>query len=203
MMHTTSSYDFDSGIALIGILHAIGSIAVLIGALFLIIWAAKTLTEKQMKLWGLRLLIGGAIVCLLTLIVLPAHRIERGNMMFKMQRSPDVVNEVSEVQGMAHMMPDGTMMGGTNMMMTDADDAMHMSMADMSAMLKGKTGDDFDAAFLEGMIPHHQGAIDMANAAATSAKHAEIKKMAADIISAQQKEIDMMKAWQKSWGYAQ
>lgn len=83
------------------------------------------------------------------------------------------------------------------------DDAMGMSMNDMSAMLEGKTGDDFDAAFIEGMIPHHQGAIDMARAALTSAKHAQIKNMANAIISAQQREIDMMKQWQKSWGYTQ
>lgn len=68
-------------------------------------------------------------------------------------------------------------------------------------MLEGKTGDAFDAAFIEAMIPHHQGAIDMANAALKNAKHKEIQQMAKAIISAQQKEIDTMKQWQKNWGY--
>ncbi len=78
---------------------------------------------------------------------------------------------------------------------------MSMSMADMAAMVHGQTGDDFDKAFLEAMIPHHQGAIDMAQEAAKGAKHEEVKRMAKGIISAQQKEIDQMKAWQNAWGY--
>jgi uncharacterized protein (DUF305 family) len=76
-----------------------------------------------------------------------------------------------------------------------------MTMTEMSDSLKGKTGDNFDEAFISGMIEHHQGAIDMATLAKSSAKHDEIKKMSEDIISAQSKEIDMMKTWQKNWGY--
>ena len=82
-------------------------------------------------------------------------------------------------------------------------DRMGMSMKGMTMMLEKKTGDDFDKAFLEMMIPHHQGAIDMANEALTSAKHQEIKNMAKAIISAQQKEIDTMNSWYSSWGYDQ
>jgi uncharacterized protein (DUF305 family) len=76
-----------------------------------------------------------------------------------------------------------------------------MTMDDMTKALSGKTGDAFDQAFIQMMIPHHQGAIEMAKAAQASAKHDEIKKMAADIIAAQQREIDMMQGWQKAWGY--
>lgn len=76
-----------------------------------------------------------------------------------------------------------------------------MSMSAMNTELKGKSGDDFDKAFIEMMIEHHQGAIDMANAAKANAKHSEIKAMAADIISAQNREIEQMKDWQKQWGY--
>lgn len=79
-------------------------------------------------------------------------------------------------------------------------DPMKMSMADMGAMLVGKTGDDLNKAFLLGMIPHHQGAIDMAKYLAASNKP-ELVKLGADIISAQQKEIDQMNAWMKEWGY--
>ena len=78
---------------------------------------------------------------------------------------------------------------------------MDMSMNDMTENLKGKTGDEFDKAFIEGMIIHHQGAIDMANLAKTSAKHDEIKNLADGIIKAQSSEIEMMKTWQKNWGY--
>lgn len=90
-------------------------------------------------------------------------------------------------------------MDHSQMMMHDTS----MTMDDMVNMLKGKTGDDLDAAFLEGMIPHHQGAIDMANLVLENAKHEEIKQMAREIISAQQREIDMMKQWQKEWGYVE
>lgn len=78
-----------------------------------------------------------------------------------------------------------------------------MSMDDMTAELDGKSGDEFDRAFIEMMIPHHVGAIEMARAAQQSAKHQEIKDMAEAIISAQQSEIDMMRAWQQAWGYTE
>lgn len=76
-----------------------------------------------------------------------------------------------------------------------------MSMGDMVTGLKGKTGDEFDKAFISGMIAHHEGAVDMAKLAAANAKHEEIKNLSADIISAQEKEINEMKQWQMVWGY--
>ena len=97
-------------------------------------------------------------------------------------------------------------MGSIDKMMDDMmgrDHMMEVSMSDMAEELEGKTGDDFDKAFIEMMIPHHQGAIDMATAAQKDAKHAEIKTMAKSIMSAQQREINQMKAWQKAWGYEQ
>ncbi len=60
-------------------------------------------------------------------------------------------------------------------------------------------GNEFDAAFLEEMIPHHIGAIKMAQLALTNSKRPEILQMAKDIISAQEKEIDTMRDWQKTW----
>ena len=76
-----------------------------------------------------------------------------------------------------------------------------MSMTDMNATLAGKTGDDFDKAFLEEMIAHHQGAIQMANLALANAKHQEIKDLAKGIVSAQSGEISTMRAWEMQWGY--
>ncbi|MBY0293908.1 DUF305 domain-containing protein, partial [Patescibacteria group bacterium] len=74
-----------------------------------------------------------------------------------------------------HMMADGSMM----------QNGMGSAMDDMMAGLKGKTGDEFDRAFLSEMIMHHQGAVQMAQAALQDAKHQEIKDMAKAIISAQ------------------
>jgi uncharacterized protein (DUF305 family) len=60
---------------------------------------------------------------------------------------------------------------------------------------------DFDKAFLEEMIPHHQMAIMMASMLKNSTSHQEMKTLAQDIISTQSKEIDAMQVWQTQWGY--
>lgn len=75
------------------------------------------------------------------------------------------------------------------------------SMQGMASMLKNKTGDAFDEAFIAGMIVHHEGAVDMAKLSAANAKHDEIKQLSEDIITAQEKEIAQMKQWQSDWGY--
>ncbi len=90
---------------------------------------------------------------------------------------------------------------GSGSMMDESSDHMDMSMNDMAKELKNRTGDNFDKAFLEMMIDHHQGAVDMAKEAQKNAKHQELKAMSNEIISAQEKEIAQMKAWQKEWGY--
>ncbi len=77
-----------------------------------------------------------------------------------------------------------------------------MSMDEMTTDLKGKTGDDFDRAFIASMIEHHEGAVAMAKLSAQSAKHDEIKSLSTDIIAAQEIEISKMKQWQKDWDYS-
>jgi hypothetical protein len=94
-----------------------------------------------------------------------------------------------------------TKAAGTSMEMNH--ESMTMGMDEMSAALEGKTGDAFDRTFLELMIPHHQGAIDMAMAAKESAKHPELKRMADEIIAAQKAEIAQMQKWQQAWGYTE
>jgi len=68
-------------------------------------------------------------------------------------------------------------------------------------MFASVSGEDYDRMFLANMIAHHQGAVDMANLALASAKHTEVKDLAAAIVSAQTKEISDMSSWQKDWGY--
>lgn len=58
---------------------------------------------------------------------------------------------------------------------------------------------NIDRHFIEQMIPHHEGAIEMAQLALTKAKRPEVKSLAQGIIEAQQKEITDMKAWYKNW----
>jgi len=97
-----------------------------------------------------------------------------------------------------HKMPNGEMM-------KDMDNNMHSKMTmnsmmdSMTASLKGKTGTEFDNAFLEEMIPHHLGAVEMAKMVLQNSMRPELIKMANDIISTQQKEINTMRFWQKEW----
>ncbi len=58
---------------------------------------------------------------------------------------------------------------------------------------------NIDKHFIEQMIPHHEGAVDMATLALTKATHPEIKTLATAIIEAQNKEIVDMKSWYKNW----
>ena len=63
------------------------------------------------------------------------------------------------------------------------------------------TGEAYDRNFIANMIAHHQGAVEMAKLAQKNAKHQELKDMADGIVSAQEKEVTNMIAWQKEWGY--
>ena len=102
-----------------------------------------------------------------------------------------------------HMMPDGSMMSSRGDMMGSSNTPMNTMMMDMAAGMKGKTGDALDKVFLEEMIVHHQGAVDMAMELQKGTKRPELQKMAQDIITAQSKEITMMKQWLKEWFPAQ
>lgn len=62
------------------------------------------------------------------------------------------------------------------------------------------TGETYDRNFIANMIAHHQGAVDMAKLAQKNAKHQELKDMADDIISAQEKEIADMTSMAKRMG---
>jgi uncharacterized protein (DUF305 family) len=74
---------------------------------------------------------------------------------------------------------EGHMMDG---MLTDAE----------MRTLSSTEGKDFDRLFLEGMIKHHEGAIDMAEMAIDS-KNQEVSSLANAIITAQRAEIERMR----------
>lgn len=60
-------------------------------------------------------------------------------------------------------------------------------------------GVDMALAFIDGMIVHHQSAIDMAELALDQAEHEEIRELAEQIIAAQQAEIERMREWRSEW----
>ena len=66
-----------------------------------------------------------------------------------------------------------------------------MGMDDDPAELK--SAKPFDKAFLEMMIPHHVGAIEMAKAEQAKGKDPELKALAGEIITAQEREINEMR----------
>ncbi len=57
----------------------------------------------------------------------------------------------------------------------------------------------FDALFIDGMIPHHEGALTMAQEALTQAERPEVKQLAQQIIDAQEQEVAQMQAWRRQW----
>lgn len=89
------------------------------------------------------------------------------------------------------MLPGMDDMGGHSMgeMTTDMT-------ADVEAL---KTAQDFDRAFVEAMIPHHESAIEAAKLAEQQAEKPEIKELAGEIIAGQEREIAQMRGWLEEW----
>lgn len=63
----------------------------------------------------------------------------------------------------------------------------------------GTADPQFDLRFINAMIPHHQGALEMAKDALQKSQRPEVKKLAQEILSSQQAEIDQMKQWRQLW----
>lgn len=80
------------------------------------------------------------------------------------------------------------------------DEGTHMGMMGGDTDLeKLKNAQPFDKAFIEDMIPHHQMAVMMAQMLEQSTTRPEMKKLAQNIISAQNKEIEQMRNWYSQW----
>lgn len=99
-------------------------------------------------------------------------------------------------QGM-HQMSNGQMMHNGMMMQGNTMQGMMM---DMTAGMQGKSGKDLEKAFLQEMVPHHQGAIDMAKMLLASTSTPEnLRNFAQQIVDAQSKEITQMNEWLKNY----
>lgn len=84
------------------------------------------------------------------------------------------------------------MMGGSQ--------SMHMGMmGNETDSARLENADDFDIAFVEDMIPHHQMAVMMASMLKDGSSRPEMRKLADDIIAAQTSEINEMRTWLTKW----
>ncbi len=70
---------------------------------------------------------------------------------------------------------------------------------DMMSMDLGPKDETFDLRFIDAMIPHHEGAIAMAQQVLEQSSRPEIQTLAQDIINAQQQEIEQMQQWRQAW----
>ena len=76
-------------------------------------------------------------------------------------------------------------------------DIQNMMDSTLSGMVPTEGEAQADKAFLEGMIPHHQSAVDMAKVAVAKAVKSELKIFAQRIITDQSKEIKLFQSWFK------
>ena len=147
----------------------------------------------------LRIALFTAIATILLVVV--GHTLVRGvwgGMYGGMGMNSGMMDEKMGMMGGKMNMDKMHRMGDGSMMMDDEDEMMSMTMSDMVSMLEGKTGKALEKEFIIGMIPHHQGAVDMAKKMLEDKTiSAEMKKFAEDIIRAQEGEIKMMGEWLK------
>jgi uncharacterized protein (DUF305 family) len=102
----------------------------------------------------------------------------------------NTMHQGHDMSSMDHSSMDHGAMGDSpsSKAFAEANAKMHK---DMAVPLTGNA----DVDFVQGMIPHHQGAIDMAKIVLEHGKDPEIRKLAEEVIAAQEGEIAMMKAW--------
>lgn len=99
-------------------------------------------------------------------------------------------HDMSQMQGMG-----GMTMGVPKGDQSEASKAFAKANAAMHTGMDITFTGNADVDFAKGMIAHHQGAIDMAKIELQHGKNAEMRKLAEDVIKAQEGEIAFMKDW--------
>ncbi len=94
------------------------------------------------------------------------------------------------MEGMDHGNETGESGGGMDGM---DQGSMGESSGDMARQMVMEDGRYSDERFIDAMVPHHQGAVEMAEVALQNAEHEEIRSLADDIVIAQEAEIEELK----------
>ena len=108
--------------------------------------------------------------------IIDAQQAEIKQMQTWLANNPDVAEPTPDTKAMQQAYADGM-------------DAMH------DDMMAGIADPNPDMAFARGMLPHHVGAIDMAEVQLKYGKDAEMRQLAEEIIAAQKAEIEQMQNW--------
>ena len=129
-------------------------------------------------------------------MMIPHHEqaIEMSELAFANTTNPDVLALAEQISGaqepeieLMKSWPGVNSMGHAGHTMAGMLDEKEME------MLRNSTGADFDRLFLEGMIKHHEGAIEMAEMIIDSA-NPEVAELGSSITASQKAEIKEMKA---------
>ncbi len=113
--------------------------------------------------------------------IIDAQQPEIEQMQKWLESHPDISAPIAETGAMQQAYAQG---------MNAMHDEMMLGIADPVA----------DMAFARGMLPHHKGAVDMAQVQLQYGKDPEMRQLAQQIIDAQQPEIEQMQNWIKSNG---
>ena len=115
---------------------------------------------------------------------------ERGESAFVKQLADDIVRtqdeEIDVMRGEDQTLAEAGIEKGS---LGVAEHMMGMD-ADVASL---KTAKPFDKAFIAEMLPHHEGAVTMAEAELSKGKSTKLKLVAQDIITAQEREIAAMR----------
>ena len=100
------------------------------------------------------------------------------------------IEELREIRG-------GLAPSGTTMQMSGEEMNGMMGMSEDPGELARSR--PFDKAFIDAMTPHHESAVAMANVALEESENPEIRGIAEEIVSAQERELSQMREWREEW----
>ncbi|HET8592411.1 MAG TPA: DUF305 domain-containing protein [Solirubrobacterales bacterium] len=105
------------------------------------------------------------------------------------------MSEIAQLESIHERLFDGPIEGHEHgdLGLTHAEKGMEMDPAEL------ENATPFDRAFIDAMVPHHEGAIAMARIELEEGENRELRQIAEAIIAAQTTEIAQMNRWREQW----